>query len=135
MYRGDGIEARIIATGVGGAFLIAIGPLLVVAVRTEWLLNCLLVLSYAAGAAVVAHIWPQLSWRTGLWFFLFLPPALLASFFFTGTEVPIKWQAELRDLFQYVWGLVGACFGGWLGATISKSRRKKLNTAPPSDGP
>jgi ABC-type uncharacterized transport system permease subunit len=91
MYSRNTIEARVIAVGVGGAVAFIVGPLLSIAVRSEWLLNCSMALVYAAIAAVVAFWRPQLSWRTGLWFFVFLPPAILVSFFLTA-EVPINWR-------------------------------------------
>jgi hypothetical protein len=132
MYGRDGIESKIIAVGVGGALLLAMGPLLAITDRADWLSYCLLTLSYAVIAGVVAFIWPQLNWRTGLWFFVFVPPSLLVSLFFTA-EVPINWNAELKSLSEYALAFASACFGGWLGAMISKSRGKKLNTAPPAD--
>ncbi|SRR6266403_324334 len=126
MYGRNAIEARIIAVGVGGGVAFIVGPLLSIAVRSEWLLNCSLALVYAPIAAVVAFRWPQLSWRTGLWFFVFLPPTILVSFFFTGAEVPINWRAELTSLSGYALGLVGACFGGWVGAAIGMRRGKQV---------
>ncbi len=126
-------EGRIIAAGVGGGLLFTVVPLLGIAVGTEWLSLFLTALSYAVITGVVAFVWPQLSWRTGLWFFASFPLVMLASFLFTGTEAPIRWHAELKSLLEYAPGLVGACFGGWFGAMISKCRGKKLHSVPSSD--
>jgi uncharacterized membrane protein YfcA len=134
MYRGDGIEARIISFGVGGGVLFIIEPMLALLVSEGAVYFCLLALSYTFFAAVVAYIWPQLGWRTGLWFFVGFPFVVLAAFLFSDPPPRPNWRAELTGLLAYAGsGLVGACFGGWLGAMISTRRRRKLNTAPPSD--
>jgi hypothetical protein len=134
MYRGDGIEARIISFGVGGGVLGIIGPMLALLLSESPVYFCLMALSYTFFAAVVAYIWPQLGWRTGLWFFLAHPFVLLGSFFLSAGKVPINWRAELTGLLAYAGpGLVGACFGGWLGAMISNRRAKKLDAVPPAD--
>lgn len=122
------IEARLIAVGVGGAVAFILGPLLSIAVRSEWLLNCSMALVYAVMAAVVAFWWPQLSWRTALWFFVFLPPTILVSFFLTA-EVPINWRAESTSLAGYALGFLGACLGGWVGAIASTRRRREIPRA------
>lgn len=134
MYRSDGIEARIISFGVGGGVLFIIAPLLAAFLGEGALFYVFLTLSYTVIAGVVAYIWPQLGWRTGLWFFVGFPLVVLAAFFFSDPPPRPNWRAELTYIFGYAAvGLAGACFGGWLGAMISKRRREKLNTAPPSD--
>lgn len=134
MYRGDGIEARIISFGIGGGILFTIAPLLAIFLGEGALFYAFLALGYAVIAGVVAYIWPQLGWRTGLWFFVSFPFVVLAAFLFSDPPARPNWRAELTVLLAYAGsGLAGACFGGWLGAMISKRRAKKLDAAPPAD--
>lgn len=102
MYRGDGIEARFISFAAGGGVAFIVGPLLEIAVTTEWRLFSLLAVVYAVVSMVVAYVWPQLGWWTGLWFFVFFPAAALASFFL-GQGLP-GWNAFAVGVFYYSWG-------------------------------
>jgi|ERR1044072_66050 hypothetical protein len=87
--------------------------------------------SYFVTALGVALLWPQVSWRVGLWLFLPWPPALLFSFFLTADQ-SWPWKAVLGDLLSlaaYALMFIAACFGGWLGAVISNRRRNVIDSA------
>ena len=125
MYQGDRSEARVISFAAGGAIAFIVAPLLAIPITTEWRLFSLLAFVYAVASGLVSYIWPQLGWRTGLWFFVFFPTAALASFFF-GQGFP-GWNALATGVLYYSWGFFAACFGGWLG---SRLRRRSSNQPP-----
>lgn len=132
LIRNGGIEGRIVSIAIGGGIAFILGPLVGIAIREDWILNGLMALAFTIGAVIVAHLWPELSWRAGLWFFVFLPPTVLASFLL-GPGPPVNWGAELRSLLGYALGLIGACLGGWIGAQIS-TRRKHNGPSPTASG-
>jgi hypothetical protein len=86
---------------------------------------------YFVAALGLALQWPQVSWRVGLWLFLLWPAFLLFAVFLSADR-PWNWKGDLLSLAAYGSMLVAACFGGWLGAFVSKRRRKALDTGQPS---
>src|SRR5205807_9651399 len=98
MYSGDGFEARIISFGVGGAVLFTIAPLLSVFFGEGALFYVFLTASYFIVAGTVAYIWPQLQWRTGLWFFLSFPFVVLVNFLFSDPPAHPNWRSELTHI-------------------------------------
>jgi hypothetical protein len=128
MYRGDRTEARIVSFGIGGGVGFIFGPLLALAFGDSWLIYLFLAFAYVIAAAAVALIWPQLGWRTGLWFFAFFPPFVLFTFLFTLDVVPISWR-DLTGILAYSPSFLGACLGGWIGSTL---RRRRQTAKPPN---
>jgi hypothetical protein len=87
---------------------------------------------YFVAALGLALLWPQVSWRVGLWLFLPWPPALLFSFFLAADQ-PWPWKAVLGDLLSvgaYALMFIAACFGGWLGALTSRKRSNVSDARP-----
>jgi hypothetical protein len=86
---------------------------------------------YFIAALGLALLWPQVSWRIGLWLFLLWPAFLLFAVFLSADQ-RWNWRGDLLSLAAYASMFFAACFGGWLGAFISKRRRKALDTSQPS---
>lgn len=126
MYRGDGIEARFMSVAAGGSVWIIGGGFMGIVERlqnqrlADWLVFGILGAADSVLAVVVAFIWPQLGWRTGLWFFVWLPPAALGSVFLSWGHVPFNWRGEMNAVLWYALALIGACLGGWIGAMMRR---------------
>lgn len=129
MYRGDHIEAPIIAIASGGSVAFLVAPLLSIFFDQSLRFYISIGLCYGVVAAFVAYIWPHLGWRTGLWFFVSFPFAILAALLFTDPPAHPNWRGDVIYFFCYASvGIFTACLGGWLGAKF----RKQKNSRPPA---
>ena len=78
------------------------------------------VLAYMVAGLVLGFIWPNMSWRLGLWLFSVWPPIILLMFLFSDPPPIIPWKKELLSLLGYLMILPGACLGAWIGSILRR---------------
>ena len=82
---------------------------------------------YAALGALLGFIWPNISWRLGLWLFAIWPPMLLLMLLL-GADAVNDWRREAFSLLGVLLILLAGCLGAWLGGSLSRRRRKESET-------
>jgi len=75
------------------------------------------VIAQGISGIILSFVWPQMSWRVGLWLFAIWPLILLFAILLAGLP---RQKQDLFEALTYVWILVAGCIGGWLGAFIAR---------------
>jgi hypothetical protein len=70
---------------------------------------------------LLSFVWPDLSWRAGVWLFAIWPLILAFAVILAG---PPNKKADLYDALTYLWILVSGCVGGWLGTLMGRRHKK-----------
>jgi hypothetical protein len=117
------IRARIVAVLLGITLFFAL-PFVsdsLLGENTWWYL----VLSYGASGVVLGFIWPNMSWRLGLWLFAIWPPMLVLMLFFSDPQPVVHWKREILGFLGFFLILPGASTGAWLGSLIARRVKKQ----------
>lgn len=118
MQRRD-VIARVVAF-VAGIVGFVIAGLVIEAVQTKSLLVpfAIDIATYAVVGALLGFIWPESSWRLGLYLFAIWLPIIIINFFFSDPPAEIHWKQELLAWMGLLLILPGACIGAFAGSTL-----------------
>lgn len=122
----SGIRARIVAVLLGIILFFAL-PFVSDSLLGEntWRYLVLAIASYGVSGVVLGFIWPNISWRLGLWLFAIWPPMLLLMFFFSDPPPVVHWKQEILGFLGVLLILPGASTGAWLGSLIGRRVRNQ----------
>ena len=106
-----------VTIGIGLFFFVAFLPAQLFG-NAVWLWVAADIVSYTIGGVVLGFIWPDMSWRLGIWLFAVWPLIILLAFLISDPPRVINWKEELLSLLGYLMILPGACLGAWIGSLL-----------------
>jgi len=83
-----------------------------------WFVFAIHIFGYTLAGVVLGFIWPDAGWRLGPYVSAIWAVVLILVFLISDPPRVMHWKEELLSLLAILMVLPGACFGGWIGATL-----------------